>query len=179
MDCADSATGGAPEVRPGEGRYETCHDQLQAAISRVGNWTFGGPDGINSPTKPSNGSKYETVSAEILHVVERDDLRDEPVDVAIRRTGRYRRAGQQILPHQGRQDRSDAGLRAPLGDLQRLCRSQHDPAGLAWLDPPHRGRTADRRELCTARMAEAAPAEPARYAGSPPPGWFDCAQRPS
>jgi hypothetical protein len=29
---------------------------LQAAIRRGGNWTFGGPDGINAPEKPSIGA---------------------------------------------------------------------------------------------------------------------------
>jgi hypothetical protein len=51
MDCAVSATAGTLEVGFGGGPYEACHNQLQAAIGRGGNWTFGGPDGINNPTK--------------------------------------------------------------------------------------------------------------------------------
>jgi hypothetical protein len=36
--------------------YEACHDWLLAAIGRGCNWTFGVPDGINSPDKHAIGS---------------------------------------------------------------------------------------------------------------------------
>ena len=63
-------------------------------------WTFRPADGIRAAPSSNRPSPDETVSAQILHLVEWPDLRHAIVDVAVRRTGRTRRAGQPLLPHQ-------------------------------------------------------------------------------
>src|ERR1700730_1005971 len=60
---------------------------------------------------------HETVLSEAIHMVERRDLWHPIVDLAVRRVGRNRRAGQSLLSHPRRQDRSDPAFRAALGDL--------------------------------------------------------------
>lgn len=49
MDCAVSATVRASDVGLAVPGCQVGHDQLQAAIGRGGNWTFGRADGINGP----------------------------------------------------------------------------------------------------------------------------------
>src|SRR5215211_7952915 len=109
MDCADSATvGGATgpaNRRSGGLEYQALSGQSAAPVASERH------DISNRP------SPHEAVSAEIFHLVERPDVRHAIVDLAIRRTGRPGRAGQQLLSHQGAQDRSDARLRAALGGL--------------------------------------------------------------
>src|SRR3978361_1772450 len=97
----------------------------------------------------------ETVSAEILHMVERPDFWHAIVDMAFRRTGRRGRAGQSLLPHQGPQDRSGRRLRTTLGGLQRLCRGEKSAAVLARLATPPRRYRAYRRDIRFPRMGEA------------------------
>src|ERR1700676_613704 len=71
-----------------------------------------GPQALLQPARPD-----ETVSAQAFHMVERRDFWHAIVDLALRRVGGRRRAGQPLLPHPRRQDRSLARLRAALGDL--------------------------------------------------------------
>src|SRR6185312_5251714 len=107
--------------------------------------------------EPDGGD--EPVPAQDLHMVEWPDLRHPIVDLAVRRTGRRRRAGQSLFPHQRRQDRSHPGLRAALGGLQWLRRSEPGAAVLAWLAASYRRCPADRSRLPATRMGKAASAE--------------------
>src|SRR5580658_4181445 len=59
----------------------------------------------------------EKLPAAVFYLVERPDLRHSVVDEAPWRIRRRRRIRQSLLPHQGRQDRSDARPRAAVGDL--------------------------------------------------------------
>src|ERR1700680_1678255 len=59
----------------------------------------------------------ENLPAAVFYLVERPDLRHPSVDEALWRVCRRRRIRQSLLPHQGRQDRSDARPRTALGDL--------------------------------------------------------------
>src|SRR5205085_12095652 len=88
------------------------------------------------PLKPA--LLHETVLPQAIHMVERPDVWHAIVDVAVWRVGRHRRAGQSLLPHPGRQDRSDAAFLAALGDLQRLCRCVPYSAVMARLDASYR-----------------------------------------
>src|ERR1700732_4233885 len=141
-------------------------------------WTIRPAGGIRTATTLEPASAYETVFSQIIHMVEWQDLRHPIVDVAVRRTGRRRRRGQSLLPHQGSQDRSVARLRAALGDLQRLRGSEPGAAIMARLAASHRRRGANRRELHGARMGKAACAEPDGNAGGLPAVRFDPGQRP-
>src|SRR5262249_60824443 len=75
----------------------------------------------------------ENVFSARLYLVERGDLRHAGVDLALRRVRGRGRVRQSLLPHEGRQDRSNARLRAALGDLQRDRRSLDRAAVLAWV----------------------------------------------
>src|ERR1700722_1185135 len=141
-------------------------------------WTIRPAGGIRTATLLEPASANEAVFSQIIHVVEWPDLRHPIVDVAVRRTGRRRRRGQSLLPHQGSQDRSIARLRAALGDLQRLCGSNPRAAVMARLAASHRRRGADRRELHGARMGKAASAEPDGDAFGLPALRFDAGERP-
>src|SRR5262245_14945421 len=109
----------------------------------------------------------EDVSCAFFHVVERSDVRYAAVDLALWRVRRRGRVREPLLPHQGRQDRSDAGTRAAMGDLQRPRRSLDRAAILARLAASHRRRAADRGQGHAAAMVEAAPAQPHGYARRP------------
>src|ERR1700737_181406 len=111
------------------------------------NWTIRLADGITAASILEPARPHETVSAQAIHMVERADLWHTIVDMAVRRTGRRRRAGQPVLPHPRPQDRSVAWLRAALGDLQRLCRGDTRAAVVARLAASHRRCPADRRDL--------------------------------
>src|SRR3954471_14348280 len=84
-------------------------------------WTIEPAGGIRGPASRARfgleSARDETVFAEVFHLVERPDVRHAIVDLALRRTGRQGRAGQPLLPHPWRQDRSDAWVRAALGGL--------------------------------------------------------------
>src|SRR6476620_11389497 len=110
MDCVRSAALGRPKCRGppvaarrliGDANLDNC----------AGRWHQSRTD------FPTVRPPDETIPAQILHLVERPDLWHAIVDLAVWRAGRYRRAGQPLLPHQGWPDRSDAELRAPLGGL--------------------------------------------------------------
>src|ERR1700676_2799016 len=88
-------------------------------------------------SKPDSPTRHEELPAALLHLVERPDLRHAAVDRALRGAGRRGRVRQPLLPHQGPQDRSDAGFRAALGDLQRRRRSLLRATDLAWLAAPY------------------------------------------
>src|SRR5258708_5355396 len=68
------------------------------------NWTIRPADGITAASILEPARSHETVSAQAIHMVERADLRHAIVDMAVRRAGRRRRAGQPVLPHPRRQD---------------------------------------------------------------------------
>src|SRR4030088_188196 len=110
-------------------------------------WTIRLADGITAASILEPAGPHETGSAQAIHMVERADFWHAIVDMAVRRTGRRRRAGQPVLPHARRQDRSIAWLRATLGDLQRLCRGVAGTALMAWLAASYRRSPADRRGL--------------------------------
>src|SRR6185436_3117356 len=78
----------------------------------------------------------ETLSATLLHLVERRDLQHAAVGTAPRRARGRRRVRQPLLPDEGRRARSEPRFRTALGHLQWLCRSLDDPAGVARLDAP-------------------------------------------
>src|SRR5438067_714668 len=59
----------------------------------------------------------EDIPPALLHLVERPDVRHAALDVALRRACRHRRVRQPLFPYAWRQDRSDARVRAALGDL--------------------------------------------------------------
>src|SRR6266478_2146268 len=101
-------------------------------------WTIQPADGIRAATLPEPARIDETVSAQAFHMVEWPDVWHAIMDLAVRRAGRPGRAGQPLLPHPWRQDRSVSRFRAALGDLQRLCRGQPHSAVVARLDAPHR-----------------------------------------
>ena len=118
-------------------------------------------NGINarSQTQQPGSTGDEDLPAAPVHLVERPDLRHPILDLAVRRVRRHRRVRQSLLSHQGRPDRSDAGFRAALGDLQRHRGSLDDPADLARLDAPHRRSTADAGDGEGAPLGKAAPAQ--------------------
>src|SRR6185437_12804855 len=111
---------------------------LRSAPHNRPGWTIPRPNGIRAARHPRTGRSDETLSAQDLHMVERPDLRHPIMDLAVRRTGRRGRAGQSIFPYHWRQDRSRARLRAALGDLQWLCRSEPGAAVMARLAASHR-----------------------------------------
>src|SRR5262245_51322999 len=128
---------------------------------------------------PGLGSRAdENVFSALLHLVERGDLRHAAVDLALRRARGRGRVWQPLLPHQGRQDRSDARLRAALGDLQRHRRSLDRAAVLAWLAAPHGRHAADAGKGHAAAVVEAPPAQSHRHARRPPPDRLDAGAGP-
>src|ERR1700731_4572769 len=102
-----------------------CRDGRQAryaaaarAFCRSLYWTIRRAGGIRATSCNETVPRPdEAILAQNVHMVERPDLRHAIVDLAVRRTGRRGRAGQPLLPHQGRQDRSHAPLPTPLGGL--------------------------------------------------------------
>ncbi len=107
------------------------------------------PTASNRTAEPA----HETVPAEILHLVERPDLWHAIVDLAVRRAGRPGRAGQPLLPHQGRRDRSDAGISSGAGwSITAMPRRRGSrPGWHGWMHhtvdvPPDRGEATTPRE---------------------------------
>src|SRR2546429_7879162 len=100
-------------------------------------WTIQPADGIRAATLPEPARIDETVSAQAFHMVEWPDVRHAIVDLAVRRTGGHGRAGQPLLPHPWRGDRSIARLRAALGGLQWLPGGQPGGAVLGRRGGPH------------------------------------------
>src|SRR4029453_14583048 len=101
-------------------------------------------------------ASHENVFPALLYLVEWGDLRHAGVDRALRRVGGRGGVRHPLLPNEGRQDRSDARLRAPLGHLQRHCGSLGRAAVLAWLAAPHRRCSADSGTGHAAAVVEAA-----------------------
>src|SRR5262245_29462968 len=120
----------------------------------------------------------ENVFSALLHLVERGDLRHAGVDLALWRVRGRGRVRQSLLPHEGRQDRSNARLRAALGDLQRHRRSFDRAALLAWLAAPHGRHAADAGRGHAAAVVEAAPAQSHGHARRPPPHRLDARAGP-
>src|ERR1700682_1890585 len=97
MDCADSATTGFRDNRSPQppARMRRSMDPSAGGL----NWTIRLADGIRTldallePARP-----HETVSAQAFHMVERPDLWHAIVDLAVRRAGGRRRAGQTLFP---------------------------------------------------------------------------------
>src|ERR1700716_4763800 len=143
MDCADFATTGFRDNRSPQ--PPACMRRSTSERTYLDNSACRWHQDATALLEPA--SAYETVSAQAFHMVERPDLWHAIVDLAVRRTGGRRRAGQPLLPHQGPQDRSVARLRAALGGLQRLCRGDACAAVMAWLAASHRRCRADRRDL--------------------------------
>src|SRR5258708_33906931 len=127
-------------------------------------WTIRPAGGIRSAALPVPARIDETVSAQAFHMVEWPDLWHAIVDLAVRRAGGPGRTGQPLLPHQWRQDRSVARLRAALGDLQWLRRSLAHSTVMVRLDAPHRRRSPDRRGLPAPTPGKAACYQPDRNA---------------
>src|ERR1700730_9042125 len=123
-------------------------------------WTIRHADGIRAQALLQPDRPDETVSAQAFHMVERRDFWHAIVDLALRRVGGRRRAGQPLLPHPRRQDRSLARLPAALGDRYGLRGALARPAVMAWLAAPHRRPSADRRGLPAAPLGKAASAQP-------------------
>src|SRR5262249_40272506 len=137
---------------------------------------------MNAPTRRKaqvQSLRAEALSAALLHLVEWPDLRHAAVDLALRRARGRGRVRQPLLPHQGRQDRPVAALRAALGDLQRHRGSLDRAAILARLAAPHRRRAADPGQGHATSLVEAAPAEPDRHARRPPPDRLDAGAGPA
>ena len=96
----------------------------------------------------------------LLHLVERPGSWHAGVDLALWRGGRRGRVRQSLLPHQGRQDRSDARLRAALviyNGYRRgsMIRAWHGTAGFTTVDMPRRRRKCTPR--CPGRSRTAKP----------------------
>src|SRR5262245_14013532 len=90
-----------------------------------------GHEAADSPK--AGAATHEIADSPLLHLVERSDVRNPGLDLALWRTGRRGRIRQSLLSDAWREDRPVAGLRATLGDLQRLCRSLAGAAELARL----------------------------------------------
>src|SRR5665213_2147600 len=149
--------------------------RLSCGVRPAGHW--GTP--LACTNAPQIAKPNENLLSPLLHLVERPDLRDPALDLAVRRPGRPGRVRQPLLPDQGWQDRSDAADGAPMGDLQRRGRSLLGATVLARLAASHRRRPADRREVPAAALAEAAPPEPHRHAGRTPADRLDLGARPA
>src|SRR5262245_36581379 len=116
---------------------------------------------------------HEDISPALLHMVERPDLRNAGLDVALWRTRRRGRVRQPLLPDPRRQDRPEPRLRAALGDLQRAGGSHDCSAVVARLAASHGRRAADAGQGRGAPVVEAAPPEYDWNSGRPPADRLD------
>src|SRR3954462_7571205 len=97
--------------------------------------------------KPLSGMEsisHEGLAAALVHLVERPDVRDAIVDVALWRARWQRRIRQPLFSDARWKDRPYARLRPPLGGLQRLRGVLDRAAELARLAAPHRRCSAHR-----------------------------------